>query len=111
MHFVVLVHKLRMLVDKKNHDVLIFFSDRCSVAIYVCIFSDLEESSSDPVSKTTAIVNLKGAVDLLVSPLMLETLQRYCILIHFVSEMQSLCKYCQKFGFPSQVVNDYALLI
>ena len=25
MHFVVLVHKLRMLVDKKNHDAFIFF--------------------------------------------------------------------------------------
>ena len=33
--------------------------------IYACKFSDLEDSTSDPVSKTTAIVNLKGAVDLL----------------------------------------------
>ena len=39
----------------------------------------LKRNTSDPVSKTTAIVNLKGAVDLLVSPLMLETLQRYTI--------------------------------
>lgn len=29
------------------------------------------------ISKTTAVINLKGSVDVMVSPLMLEALQRY----------------------------------
>ena len=34
------------------------------------------------VSKTTAIVNLKGSVDILVTPLLLEALQRYVSLLN-----------------------------
>jgi len=29
------------------------------------------------ISKTTAVINLKGSVDVMISPLMLEALQRY----------------------------------
>jgi hypothetical protein len=33
----------------------------------------------DHVSQTTAVVNFKGSVDVMVSPLMLEALQRYAL--------------------------------
>jgi hypothetical protein len=36
------------------------------------------------IKKTSAVVNLKGAVDIMVSPLMLEALQRYvCSVLSF----------------------------
>lgn len=38
---------------------------------------------TDDVSKTTAIINLKGSVDIMVSPLMLEALQRYVVELSF----------------------------
>lgn len=33
----------------------------------------------DEISKVTAVVNFKGSLDVMVSPLMLEALQRYII--------------------------------
>ncbi|XP_064637366.1 bridge-like lipid transfer protein family member 1 isoform X3 [Lineus longissimus] len=39
--------------------------------------ADSSFTVEDKVSKTTAIVNLKGSVDILVSPLLLESMQRY----------------------------------
>ena len=43
----------------------------------------------DHVSKTTAVVNFKGSVDVMVSPLMLEALQRYvtCVKENNVNEL------------------------
>ena len=67
-----------------------------SACIYY--FSDLEEGTSDPVSRTTAIVNLEGAVDLLISPLLLETLQRFLTLLKFSSYSVFVSKIASWFG-------------
>ena len=59
--------------------------------------ADLDDGINQPehVSKTTAIVNLKGGVDLLVSPLMLEALQRYENYLHVLhGPIFSTGQYC-----------------
>ena len=49
-----------------------------AVSVMLVPFSLVEScvELTDDVSKTTAIINLKGSVDVMVSPLMLEALQR-----------------------------------
>ena len=42
----------------------------------LCMSSDSSIAVEDEVSKTTAVINFKGSVDVMVSPLMLEALQR-----------------------------------
>ena len=44
--------------------------------LFVSTDPDLGFPYDDQVSKTTAVVNLKGSVDIMISPLLLESIQR-----------------------------------
>ena len=60
-------------------NVLVPSSDKPAAVSVMLVPFPLVESCvelTDDVSKTTAIINLKGSVDVMVSPLMLEALQR-----------------------------------
>jgi hypothetical protein len=55
------------------------------------------------IKKTTAVVNLKGAVDIMVSPLMLEALQRCVHCLHMIIVCYTVASLHAKFKFSVRI--------
>ena len=53
---------------------------KCKELLFFTILG-IDLSHDDHVSKTTAVINLKGSIDLMISPLLLESVQRLDIKI------------------------------
>jgi len=70
------------------------FIDRklTTACMFMCNYAADPLTYEGHISKTTAVINLQGSVDVMVSPLMLEALQRcvFCRMTHVNSSLHHM---------------------